>query len=107
MRLRHIEQAWNGTKIISDLRTYLSTVIFMFLDYAISCGAGIREAKRAVNAMLCRLKTHSRIAGRQSQTQAVPRVGEEPSDLLHPERNLDHRLLPTVLVGTADLEFTG
>lgn len=63
MRLRHIEQAWDGIKNIGDLRTYLFDCDFHVprLRHLLWSGY-VREATRAVNAMLYRLEAHSRLS---------------------------------------------
>lgn len=105
MRLWHIAQTWDGIKNIGDLRTYLFDCDFHVPRLCHLLWSGyVREATRAVDAMLYRLFPD---VGPKSQAQAVLRIGEEPSDLSDPERNLDSRLLPTIPVGTTHLEFTG
>jgi hypothetical protein len=63
MRLRHIEQAWDGIKNIGDLRAYLFDCDFHVprLRHLLWSGY-VREATRAVNAMLYRLEAHSRLS---------------------------------------------
>nr|WP_210328950.1 ISKra4 family transposase [Mesorhizobium amorphae] len=62
MRLRHIEQAWEGLKCVGNLSIYLrdTTLHVPRLRHLLWSGY-VREATRAVRDMLCQLEQYARL----------------------------------------------
>ncbi|TIT86582.1 MAG: ISKra4 family transposase, partial [Mesorhizobium sp.] len=62
MRLRHIEQAWEGLKSVGNLSIYLrDTALHVPRLRHLLWSGYVREATRAVRDMLCQLEQYARL----------------------------------------------
>jgi hypothetical protein len=108
MRLRHIEQTWQGLRHIGDLNIYLRDVAIDVprLRHLLWSGY-VREATRAVKNMLYQLEQHATLRDANQKLKRLSVLISNLRSYLVQNATSIVGLLPSILVGSADIEFSG